>query len=44
VHLFELFSDPDAVATKIVKFLGADTDPNATQQLDPVDLPSPAGG
>jgi hypothetical protein len=41
IHLFELFSDPDAVATKIVKFLGADTDPNATQQMDPADLPTP---
>jgi hypothetical protein len=42
VHLFELFSDPDAVAAKVVKLLGAESLPLPTQPIDPQDLPGPA--
>ena len=40
VHSFELFSDPDAVASRVVKLLGADDDP-ITEPI--AIIPPPAG-
>jgi len=45
VHVFELFSDPEAVAIKVVKMLGAEglsSHLAETQPLDLSDLPHPA--
>jgi len=35
VHVFELFSDPDAVAGKIVRLLGAES---ATPNTEPIQI------
>ncbi|MCU1405405.1 MAG: family ATPase [Glaciihabitans sp.] len=43
VHAFELFSDPDAVAMRIVTMLGADKDP-ITEPIPIVPGPDPSSG